>query len=100
MQKPPMVHSAGTQNVANLQQQITQQPAALNSGRPMQKWTPVFNFEITNKNIQILNFVHTGSSQQTLTPAQAAQQQLRLQRLQQEQDRLRQRQQEIIAMVF
>ncbi|EFX70433.1 hypothetical protein DAPPUDRAFT_328360 [Daphnia pulex] len=71
MQKPPMVHAAGTQSAAALQQQqqITQQPAA------------------------------SGTSQQTLTPAQAAQQQLRLQRLQQEQDRLRQRQQEIIAMM-
>lgn len=34
MQKPPMVHSAGSQSAANLQQQqqITQQPATLNSG--------------------------------------------------------------------
>ncbi|XP_032796473.1 transcriptional coactivator YAP1 isoform X2 [Daphnia magna] len=65
MQKPPMVHAAGAQSVAALQQQqqITQQPAA------------------------------SGTSQPTLTPAQAAQQQLRLQKLQQEQDRLRQRQQ-------
>ena len=35
-----------------------------------------------------------------MTPAQAVQQQQRLQRLQLEQDRLRQRQQEIIAMVY
>jgi hypothetical protein len=42
----------------------------------------------------------TGTQQQSLTPAQAVQQQLRLQRLQLEQDRLRQRQQEIIAMVI
>lgn len=40
-----------------------------------------------------------GGSQQSLTPTQAVQQQVRLQRLQLEQDRLRQRQQEIIAMV-
>lgn len=35
MQKPPMVHAAGAQSVAALQQQqqITQQPAALNSGK-------------------------------------------------------------------
>jgi len=70
LQKPPMVH-AGAQNAAALQQQVAQQPASITSG----------------------------GSQQTLTPTQAVQQQVRLQRLQLEQDRLRQRQQEIIAMV-
>ena len=66
-----MVHSAA-QNVAASLQQMNQQAAAHN---------------------------HSPSQQQSLTPAQAVQQQLRLQRLQLEQDRLRQRQQEIIAMV-
>merc|ERR1712071_213039 len=70
LQKPPMVH-AGAQNAAALQQQVAQQPASITSG----------------------------GSQQTLTPTQAVQQQVRLQRLQLEQDRLRQRQQEIIAMM-
>ena len=42
MQKPPMVHAAGTSSVAALQQQqqqqIAQQPAALNSGKICFEW--------------------------------------------------------------
>ena len=53
------------------------------------------NLKLTNG----FDLVVAGGSQQTLTPTQAVQQQVRLQRLQLEQDRLRQRQQEIIAMV-
>ena len=53
------------------------------------------NLKLTNG----FDLIVAGGSQQTLTPTQAVQQQVRLQRLQLEQDRLRQRQQEIIAMV-
>lgn len=99
MQKPPMVHAAGTQSAAALQQQqqITQQPAA--SGEAYLMKTNLRSAD-GKHSIWCFYFYLIGTSQQTLTPAQAAQQQLRLQRLQQEQDRLRQRQQEIIAMVF
>lgn len=77
MQKPPMVHASGAQNVALQQQQQL--------AHHQQQQSP--------------SLTSTGGSQQNMTPAQAVQQQQRLQRLQLEQDRLRQRQQEIIAMM-
>jgi hypothetical protein len=77
LQKPPMVHPVAQNTVAALQQQMASQ---------QQQQPPSMG--------------PTGTQQQSLTPAQAVQQQLRLQRLQLEQDRLRQRQQEIIAMVI
>lgn len=80
LQKPPMVHPVAQNTVVALQQQIATQQ--------QQQQQPSLGTVGTQQ-----------QQQQSLTPAQAVQQQLRLQRLQLEQDRLRQRQQEIIAMV-
>lgn len=98
-----MVHAAGAAQAAlqQQQQQIAQQsPSTLTTGTRSRLFIRIQGISCTNRFGFCLFLLTGGSQQQNLTPAQAVQQQLRLQRLQLEQDRLRQRQQEIIAMVL